>query len=185
MRRAAEAMLEPVMGAIQQLGQRITHQQMAGVVDRAAAAVSQHAPAFASVTSHPDFPAAFRQVLSSVPPEQWEDSRVLARVALSLAADLPEPQGGWQARAAQPTRAGAQPGQSVVSRAAAVVAGPSRDAGRGARKPQVTDLHRAVAERISLQTGREVTAEEIAMSEGDPTGDRAAAMRAKRLAGER
>jgi hypothetical protein len=49
---------------------------------------------------------------------------------------------------------------------------------------QTNENHAWVAQRISEATGRPVTAEEIALYDGDTTGDKAAAIRQKRLAAE-
>lgn len=182
-KRSAEQMMQPVVGAIQKLDQRFAARELAAVTRQAAEAVQQHAPAIAYITEHPDFAPAMKELLSRVDPDQWSDPLNLARLAGSLIPDLGEPPQSYQ-RPAPRQATGARTAQSVVSRAAGQAAGPSRDSGRGPKKPPVNELHQAVAARLSLSTGRKVTAEEIAMQSVDPSGDVTREMRRKRLASE-
>jgi hypothetical protein len=181
LKAVVEEALKPVAQAVTSVYQRQNESEMDRVMARVPDAVRSFAPAIDWVVEHPGFDEAMRQMLATSRPEDWKDPRNLAIMAGGVIAVLPQQQ---QQPAPAPAAANPRRPQAAASRSVIAQTAPSRAAGREPSRVQTNENHAWVAQRISEATGRPVTAEEIALYDGDTTGDKAAAIRQKRLAAE-
>jgi hypothetical protein len=180
LKQVVQEALAPVAQAVTSVHNRQIETEMDRVMARVPDAVKSFAPAIDWVTEHPGFDEAMRQMLATSSPDDWKDPRNLAIMAGGVIAVLPQQQA--QAPATAPVNP--RRPQSAASRSVIAQTAPSRAAGREPTRVLTNENHAWVAQRISEATGRPVTAEEIALYDGDTTGDRAQAIRTKRLAAE-
>ncbi len=181
LKQVVQEALGPVAQAVTSVHQRQIETEMDRVMARVPDAVRSFAPAIDWVMEQPGFEEAMRQMLATSQPDDWKDPRNLAIMAGGVIAVLPRAEAEAPAPRQRPRAP--QP-QNVASRAVVGQIAPSRSAGRNPAAAAVDERHAWVAQRVSEATGRPVTAEEIALYDGDTTGDKAAGIRAKRLANE-
>lgn len=77
---------------LQQENQRLRRMQnedrLDQAMDRAADAITKHAPHLEALLEHPQFAETFREALATQQPELWRDPKNLARVAAIISVDL-------------------------------------------------------------------------------------------------
>ena len=86
--KAIEKATEPYKQQIQHLQNYLVEDKIEQAVDRVENAVNKHAPLYAEILEHPQFETTFREVLATMPMENWRDSRNLAKIVGMIGVDL-------------------------------------------------------------------------------------------------
>lgn len=171
---------------LDQVDRNHSETQLDLVMQRVKEAVEARSPQVAAVLTHPQFETTYREALAKVKPEERRNPQNLAWLAGAIYAQLgPGPdaetptedrprnqRGQFTSEGVKDPREAAR---QSISRATLRQTAPSGDAGRPPKREEVTDLHRAMAERLGISP------QEVAALRADSTGDAAASFRAKRL----
>ena len=86
--KVIEKATEPYKQQIESLKQALVEDKIEQAVNRVEDAVNKYAPLYAEILEHPQFETTFREVLASMPMENWRDARSLAKLVGMLGVDL-------------------------------------------------------------------------------------------------